>query len=448
MASSSEKLESTSTEATPDQKNLTKGMGGSSVGGQRGAYHGDNSTNEHWQRKYNEIKTYHSRQTQSFVTGWVSGASAPPASSANYVQGFDALYSDQFAQKAADQVLSYPINFTVNKFYDRHFAGVNPGDSNEFSTMYAYCRLKHVNAEVSARTYLVSGINQQQLVNQPPVDGLTGEPNINYNYYTNTTSAPFVPQPGQASIIYPTTTMVEVPMDYYVYRDYDNKFVNGNVTTGNIAHDPSVSVSSPQVNVPADRTMFNLRNEDSWLGVMKHNETWNMSREVKQMPGFVLNPKAVAVSGGPESSTEWTGQGPFPNISTLIAACEIPVPNTSASGFGNQVFIEGFNILLVPMNPPISWILASQNPSGDIPNPPAQGYVPIVNIQTHFFVKYEGVWDLWQYLFEPISTYRIQDEVAQMAMNREAFAHNMKNHMQTGRMTTKKNDEKKKTLTF
>lgn len=428
-------------QGTGQQETMTERAGnggGNAIAGYKGAYVGDGQTNEGFLEKYNEFKEYHSRQSQCLSTSWVSTYSSPPANAITsnpFGGGYTEIYSDVGTQSVIDGIMTYPINWTANKFVDRKFYSQATPLGPTFAAMFNRCRLMSITVSVSAKSYVCSGINQAPFTKIASTNPAISSPDINYIQYTNVVGSPQTTFIGYAGANNPGSTMVEIPMDYWVMRDVDNKFSAAIANNGSIPHDPSVAVSSPQIIGPVDRTFGNIRNEDTIAGIMPHNGNWSFTRKVNQREASYLSPStmAVAMGVGNDLTTDYTGQNAtLPNIQQLISLIEGSTPSTSTV-FQLQTSNEGFNILIAPMNPPISYLPATAILAAALP--PNVGLIPIVNLQTHFTVKYTACWNLWQYNYEALTARLNMNEVFLMreAMkeigrtNRERFTGGTKN---------------------
>lgn len=381
-------------EAAPAGEGQVKagGSGANNGMGFRGAYHGDMMTNHGYLEKYQETHKFTSRYVDVETVNWSELYSVDLGIGTN---------PNPFTLVAGRSdidggLISYPINMFAPKFMDNKFY-------SGYSNLYKKVRLLDVRVTIVAKSFTGgapwSNPGFKPVSTEPLPEGVPGIVD-----WSNTSG--IISQintaagTGVGPLVYGSglSNQREVHVPIWMYRDIYNDFVvppasdptnpNG---YNNINEVPQSAVGP---NSYSNRVGQSIRNIDGWLCMAQNGEEIHIRRECGARGNYEFPTSVLKTWLAPQANNDYQYSN-APNIMDLINPLEAGT-SVAAVGPTNPIspLYEGLNILCVPVYAPyIMW--PAQYPeteSGGV------GF-PLPNLQTHFYIKYEADWELFDFAY-------------------------------------------------
>lgn len=394
-----------------DQPEIKSGGGGAANGvGLRGPMEGNTKLNEKYSAYYEEIQELHSRKVKNLdlwygmaanhnsgnpTQGSFVGATWAPlnnntANNGVYMFPLDAGVPqsgsvgggiltpypipatagqppDNLMQRPnslSDAVVAAPINFCVDDLIDNKLLA-NDGQSG-LMTQYSKYRLLDFSIELTVKSYDAAST---MLSRAKAVANIAGYQAVNE-------TQPAVPL-NSTETLERNNCEKPIDLDYWIYRDFYNDFAS--------AGDPTIPVNwfisgAGQAPNTIDRRVRGLRNLDIYLTCLQNEHQFKFTRKINERAAYYFSLEQIqALRGRP--------------LQYLVNLMEGIVPSTTDL----TALQEGFNLLIVPTQCPLSYSATKWGRIGQ--TQPPNWYLVTPGITSKVYVKIHATWKAFDFAY-------------------------------------------------
>lgn len=360
--------------------NTDRSGGGSGAGiGFRGAMVGNTTLHKGYGMHYHELEELHSKKLKQFQYTWgfkgksnAVGDNTSPFERTNSLTGTannvgivminvnqigESPYNNinnQANVSMADYIYSHAMNWTVDDLIDNKL--LNSTGTRGLMTQWQKFRLKSFTIHIRPTSTIGSTFNKSEPYATTPLWPAANIPAITM------WQSPFM------------GTNNHIKQDYWVYRDVYNDYTTATSVT-NIPAIPPEALTTNTLDTYS-RGMRTIRNFDTYSDILHDGEEFCFTREINSKASYYLTQAQLQAL-----RTQ--------NIQVLVAALE------GLDGVGTTVtpFVESFNLLIAPTNPPC--VISGLSANSSITT--TQGPVPICLLFTTLDVKITAKWDAFDY---------------------------------------------------